>query len=112
MAKFTRQDLFGEEKPQQSAVTVPIKSHAPIQQSLIKVPYRSMLENEDLIVRVMESAIAPLTRKQIARLIGRKKAPGINNLIEQLVTNGILCKYTVRRPNGVDMYLYEIQKWQ
>jgi hypothetical protein len=112
MAKFTRDDIFGKEKSQQSVVTVPIKSHLPIQKSLIKEPYRSMSENEDLIVRVMESAIGALTRRQICRLIGRKKSPGLNKLIEQLVSNGILCKYTTRRPNGVDMYLYEIQKWQ
>lgn len=108
---WSREELLLEKPSQDSHETVPTKSRAPIQQSLIKVPYRSMSENEDLIVRVMESAIAPLTRAKIARLIGRKKAPGINKLIEQLVTNGILCKHVVTRPNGVDMYLYEIQRW-
>jgi hypothetical protein len=73
MARFTRDEIFAGEKSQDSYVTVPAKSHAPIQQSLIKVPYRSMSENEDLIVRVMESAIGALTRRQICRLIGRKK---------------------------------------
>lgn len=109
---WSREELFPEEKAQDSHETVSTKSRAPIQQSLIKIPYRSMSENEDLIVRVMETAIAPLTRAKIARLIGRKKAPGINKLIEQLVFNGILCKHVVKRPNGVDMYLYEIQRWE
>lgn len=112
MTKFTRAEIFPNEQSHQSYVTVPEKSQAQIQKSLIKVPYRSMSENEELIVRVMESAIAPLTRAKIARLIGRKKAPGINKLIEQLVFNGILCKHIVRRPNGVDMYLYEMQRWE
>lgn len=111
MAKFTRAEIFPDEPSQQSLVTVPILSQAQIQKTLMNVPYRSMQENEELIIRVMHSAIGPLTRAKIARLIGRKKAPSINKLIEQLVTNGILCKYVVRRPNGVDMYLYEIQKW-
>lgn len=111
MAKLTRREIFGEEPTRDSHETVLIKSQAQIQKSLINVPYRSMSENEELIVRVMESAIAPLPRSKIARLIGRKKSPGINRLIEQLVTNGILCRHTVRRPNGVDMYLYEIQRW-
>lgn len=111
MAKFTRAEIFPDEMSQESHETVLIKSREPIQQSLIKIPYRSMSENEELIVRVMESAIAPLPRSKIARLIGRKKAPGINKLIEQLVDNGILCRHVVKRPNGVDMYLYEIQRW-
>lgn len=111
MAKFTRADIFPNEPSRENYVTVPEKSQAQIQKSLIKVPYRSMSENEELIVRVMESAIAPLPRSKIAKLIGRKKSPGINRLIEQLVTNGILCRYVVKRPNGVDMYLYEIQRW-
>lgn len=112
MTKFKRADIFGDEPSHESLVTVPILSQAQIQKSLINVPYRSNEENEELIVRVMQSAIAPLPRSKIARLIGRKKAPGINKLIEQLVDNGILCKHVVRRPNGVDMYLYEIQRWE
>jgi hypothetical protein len=105
-------EAHGAKKSQQNTVTVPIQFQAQMQLNLMKVPYRSMSENEELIVRVMESAIAPLPRSRIARLIGRKKAPGINRLIEQLVVNGILCKHVVKRPNGVDMYLYEIQRWE
>lgn len=112
MAKFTRAEIFPDEQSRESNETVPMMSQAQIQKSLIKVPYRSIEENEELIVRVMQSAIGQLTRAKIARLIGRKKAPGINKLIEQLVVNGILCKHVVRRPNGVDMYLYEIQRWE
>lgn len=112
MTKFTRADIFPDEMYQQTNVTVPTKYQAQLQLNLIKVPYRSMSENEELILRVMESAIAPLPRSKIAKLIGRKKAPGINKLIEQLVVNGILCKHVVKRPNGVDMYLYEIQRWE
>lgn len=111
MTKFTRADIFPDEQSRENHETVPMMSQAQIQKSLIKMPYRSMQENEELIVRVMESAIAPLTRAKIARLIGRKKQPNINRLIEQLVTSGILCKHVVRRPNGVDMYLYEINRW-
>lgn len=111
MTKFTRAEIFPNEESHQKAVSVPILSQAQIQKILMNVPYRSMEENEELIVRVMQSAIAPLPRSKIARLIGRKKSPGINKLIEQLVTNGILCKYVQRRPNGVDMFLYEIQRW-
>jgi len=112
MAKFTRAEIFPDEPSRESNVIVPILSQAQIQKTLMNVPYRSMQENEELIVRVMQSAIGPLPRSKIARLIGRKKAPGINKLIEQLVDNGILCKHVVRRPNGVDMYLYEIQRWE
>lgn len=112
MAKFTRQELFGEEKSQQSTVTVPVKSHLPIQKSLINVPYRAVEETEELIVRVMESAIAPLPRSKIARLIGRKKSPHITKIIENLVVAGVLCKHVVIRPNGVEMFLYEPQRWE
>jgi len=107
MVKFTRAEIFGDEQSHESIVTVSRKSQETFQESLIKVPYRSMNENEKLILRVMQSAIAPLNRAKIARLIGRKKSPGINKLIEQLVESGVLCKYVVKRPNGVDMYLYE-----
>jgi len=112
MTKFTRAEIFPDETSRENTVTVPILSQAQIQKILMTVPYRSMQENEELIMRVMQSAIGQLTRAKIARLIGRKKSPGINKLIEQLVTEGILCKYVVRRPNGVDMFLYEIQKWE
>lgn len=107
--QITRVEL---ENSRESHKTVSTKYQAQIQQTLINVPYRSMQENEELIVRVMESAIAPLTRAKIARLIGRKKQPNINRLIEGLVEKGILCKYVVRRPNGVDMYLYERNQWE
>lgn len=107
--KFTRKDIFPDEESHQNTVIVPVKSQVQIDKSLISLPYRSMHENESLIVHVMQNATAPLPRSRIARLIGRKKSPGINRLIEQLVDEGILCRHVMRRPNGVDMFLYEIQ---
>lgn len=112
MARLTRHEIFPEEKHRKNTDTVTRQSREPLQKRLINVPYRSVEESEELIIRVLESAIAPLPRSKVARLIGRKKAPGINKILDSLVERGIARRWVEQRPNGVDMFLYEIQVWE
>jgi len=111
MARFTRHEIFPDEPSHNGRVTVTRQSQPPLHQSLINEPYRSIEESEELIIRVLESAIAPLPRSKVAKLIGRKKSPHLNRLLEGLVSRGIAYRSERIRPNGVVMYLYEIQRW-
>lgn len=74
--------------------------------SLVTVPYRSMNENEKLILMVVSQAGKPLSRAEICRKIKRKKAPGIVKLIENLVEAGHLIRHQQTRANGVLMFTY------
>jgi hypothetical protein len=50
--------------------------------------YRSRGESLDLIVTVLKTAGAPMTRLQIAKAIGRAKSPTLYGMIDELATAG------------------------
>lgn len=114
MAKYTRQDLFGDEKTPEkshkSHETISTQSREKIAKSLIKVSYRSMTETRELIVFLMEKQERPLTRLEIAKLLKRRKTPIVNRMIEELVSDGVLLRYEDTRPNYTTVFYYEFNR--
>lgn len=114
MAKYKREDLFGDEKESEqshkSNDTVTKQSREKRVKITLKSRHRSIEETQDLIVFKMEALTKPIPRSMIAQLIGRKKGPWINAVIDDLVNKGVLLRYEVTRPNYASMYLYEIAR--
>jgi hypothetical protein len=114
MAKYTREELFGDEKEGQSShkghEIVTRLSREKTAKSLVKVPYRSIDDTKELIVFFMEQQTYPIARSEIARLVGRHKTPTLNRLIEELVTEGVLLRYETTRANRATMFYYEFRR--
>lgn len=63
--------------------------------------------------RIMDAVIQAdraVTRLEIARAMGLKKTPWLVQAIERLVTDGWLTRIESRTPQGVIMWLYEVNR--
>lgn len=66
-----------------------------------------------IYARIMDAvggAGQPLTRLEIARALGLKKTPWLVAAIERLAIDGYLTRIESRTPQGVIMWLYQVNR--
>lgn len=61
----------------------------------------------EIYIAVMDAG-DPVTRAGIAKAVGRKKTPWLNEQIEQLVSDGLLTRSNGAWKNGCLMYVYDL----
>lgn len=68
--------------------------------------HRPRLSTRTQIIEALNTHEEPLSRAEIAELLGREKTPHLIQLIEQLVEEGILKRGLKTYRNGVNGYVY------
>jgi predicted transcriptional regulator len=71
---------------------------------------RPKSRTQQLILRAIWETENGMTRTEIARAIDRKKSPHLNNIIDGLVSDGILSRRVVTFHNGVEGYEYSLSE--
>lgn len=72
------------------------------------IEHRTREETRQEILNLLQHADRPLTRTQIARAIGRAKAPHIVHLIDELVEEGLLKRELMTFRTRAKGYVYAI----
>jgi hypothetical protein len=83
---------------------------SPSQHRHIHQEHRDRAATEQLILRALYEASAPMSRLQIARALGRSKTPWLYSIIESLVADQLLIKTQRLGANGVVVYWYEVRQ--
>lgn len=75
-----------------------------------KQEHRPREEMREMILQLMAMARRPLSRTEIARAIGRQKAPHISAFIEELVDEGLLERSIKIYHNKAKGYVYQLRR--
>jgi hypothetical protein len=107
--KFTREELELE-RSRDSNVTVQYNVALNLDKSKLKLDYRSTQDTKELVLFFLHKFGHPLSRADIARLIKRRKSPGLSKLLNQMANDGDVRVWIQQLPNGTGKYVYEIMR--
>lgn len=101
-AIYVRGQLIESEIPLNDE-TVSIQSH----QQERGPKQRGRADSAHEIMEQLYTSERPMSRLEIFRSIGRAKSPHLIALLEQMVSDGLITRFSIQRSNGVPIYFYE-----
>lgn len=72
--------------------------------------HRPREESRELILQLLAKSANGLSRSQIAKLIERAKSPHLIEVLEELVGEGLLERYIKIYANGVEGFVYRLER--
>lgn len=80
------------------------------QTSQSKQPKRARQDTYHEILKALQKADKPMTRLEICRAIGRRKAPHLIQTVEHLASLGIISRQVVTAVNGAPAFAYHMEQ--
>lgn len=89
---------------------IPLQDETVLKQSHQQQPeqqHRGGAESERLMMEKLYMSNRPMTRLEILKSMGRSKSPHLIEMLEQMVSDGLIIRYEHRQRNGMPIYTYE-----